>query len=263
MGKLDSNVRSASSVDTNICSSSNQVVESSDILDTETFVEESFVVDDEELIFDKIMSCLGANHANTLIELDIIRACITERNLRKLEEEIPQNPAAKLSQQNPHTLIEMLVDAGALERIIASEAEQTLPSQPDDFHADGAEDTTSSLDAVLPEDEELPHDYLLRATPAGLKALEEYKPTKRFSEICLEEPSSYLQVYGRVLELCENGARREDIEKDLDAYEAMHTPKVVYAGHFISNLETVGGIAWQDGLWRTTEHGQHIKALCC
>ena len=108
-----------------------------------------------------------------------------------------------------------------------------------------------SPSAELPDQ---PVDYLLHTTEAGRAALDEFEPTKRFSELLAVEPDGYGDAYGRVL------ASKAAIEEALAGHPALSFPKQIYSGYFISKLETVDGISW-DGAWRTTEAGQRMRAL--
>lgn len=245
-----------------------------------------FEVDQEEFIFNNIMSCLGANHANTLAELEVLRACREERPYREVEDEVAALPVMGLTQQSAHTLVELLVAAGGLERIPVEdpqgaelEGADALVT-PDDAKATiagaGMADAVAELeeagegwqpvvDATYPAPpsrEGLPEDYRLALTPAGRRALDEYEPTKRFQELVADEPATYLDAYRVVLEVSAPGAKRADIEGALRGHPALSSPKTVYAGYFISRLETVNGIEWRDGCWNTTAYGRQMRELC-
>ena len=84
---------------------------------------------------------------------------------------------------------------------------------------------------------------------------------KRFNRMLAGEPSTYHDIYRKVLTLCESGQTMDDIESALVSEPAMRVPKTVYAGHFVSNLETVGGIAWEQNRWKTTTHGLQMASL--
>ena len=89
---------------------------------------------------------------------------------------------------------------------------------------------------------------------------DEFEPAKRFGELLAGEPEGYRSAYDTVLACCEEGASKAAIEAALAGHPALAFPKQVYPGYFISKLETVDGISW-DGVWRTTEAGQRMRAL--
>lgn len=175
-----------------------------------------------------------------------------------------------LTTQTPHALYAMLLKCGAVEAIEVPEEQGahagSLPSDgagsagaADAADVDGGADVAvaDSPSAELPDQ---PVDYLLHTTEAGRAALDEFEPTKRFSELLAVEPDGYGDAYGRVLALCETGASKAAIEEALAGHPALSFPKQIYSGYFISKLETVDGISW-DGAWRTTEAGQRMRAL--
>ena len=220
---------------------------------------------------------LNANHANTLPMLEILRAFEPgkPRAYREFEDEVYDLPVMNLSHQNAHTLSLMLVKCGALEQIFveeetgkgacdiqeASDSEKAAASSQESVEAfiESFEDEPADNKAL----EDKPVDYLLAITPAGSAALETFEPTKRYGRMLAAEPDSYREVYKEVLNMCMSGSKIPDIEDKLETMEALHEPKRVYAGHFISNLETVAGITWDEaaGLWKTTESGKNMAAL--
>ncbi len=226
---------------------------------------------------------LTANHANTLPMLEILRACDSDefRPYREIEDEVYDLPVMQLSHQNAHTLSLLLVECGALEQTFVEEepAGAVPASDSPDAGADAAPAVpavpaapgsgfpdAAAADAPAPAGRQLedqPVDYLLGITAAGRAALDTFEPTKRYQRMMAGEPAGYREVYRAVLSLCEQGMRMDDIEARLAGMPAMRTPKVVYAGHFVSNLETVDGIAWDDAarLWKTTSHGLTMATL--
>ena len=172
--------------------------------------------------------------------------------------------------QTPHALYAMLLKCGAVEAIEVPEEQGahagSLPSDgagsagaADAADVDGGADVAVA-DSPFAELPDQPVDYLLHTTEAGRAALDEFEPTKRFSELLAVEPDGYGDAYGRVLALCETGASKAAIEEALAGHPALSFPKQIYPGYFISKLETVDGISW-DGAWRTTEAGQRTRAL--
>ena len=133
--------------------------------------------------------------------------------------------------------------------------------------AEAPEDDAAAADAEAVEAHaetgdlpDQPTDYLLAITDLGREALDEFEPAKRFGELLAGEPEGYRSAYDTVLACCEEGVSKAAIEAALAGHPALAFPKQVYPGYFISKLETVDGISW-DGVWRTTEAGQRMRAL--
>lgn len=106
-----------------------------------------------------------------------------------------------------------------------------------------------------------PIDYLLRITEAGRRALAEFDPVARFTDLVSAEPEGYLDAYVAVLDVCADadGASLRQVEQALAGHPALATPKRIYPTYFVSKLETVEGIAW-DGTWRITPAGERMLA---
>lgn len=203
--------------------------------------------------YDKVREALLANRANTLALLGCLRAVPEPVPFREAEAAVAGTPALSLTMQNPHALFDILMKCGA----VASEA---VPEVAAEAQSDGA--APEAVAAVQDGEEALPDkpvDYTLCITDWGRRALAEFEPTKRFTELMADEPEGYADAYARVLARCEQGASKAQIEAELEGHVALAYPKQIYPGYFISKLETVDGITW-DGLWRTTDAGRRMAA---
>jgi hypothetical protein len=195
-----------------------------------------------------VVSCLNSNHANMLPLLEVLRTCRTPRSYREVEDQVYEHPIMHMSHQNPHVLSQMLIDCGALEVIPVEE-------EPADT---SVKQTLDAPDVRRAELEDQPTDHLLAITDAGSAALAGFEPAKRFFEMMEEEPEGYGAAYKEVLKCCLDGARMETIESMLRGHPALHEPKTVFAGYFVSKLESVAGIAWVEDRWVTTEAGKQM-----
>lgn len=210
-----------------------------------------------------VISCLKANRANTLALLEVLRACEQERPYREVEDEVDALPIMHMSHQNAHVLINLLVDAGGLERIAVEGAcEEGICGSTDACKSTDEADAHEGPSVEGELNADVPDDYHIVITPAGSCALAEFEPTKRFSELVAHEPAIYGQAYRLVLETCEAGVRREAVECALRDNPCLSNPKPIYPGYFISKLEAVGGIAWEENAWHTTPAGLRMKDLC-
>ncbi len=120
----------------------------------------------------------------------------------------------------------------------------------------------SEVPASAPAPADQPVDFLLATTPVGRAVLAEYDVAARLERLVASEPEGYLDAYLVVLDACEGeGATLKQIEAALCGHPALSSPKRVYAGYFISKLETVGAIAWRDA-WHITDDGRRaLEAL--
>lgn len=203
----------------------------------------------EEVVhtYAEVRAAVTANRANTLALLGCLREVLEARPFREAEAAVEGSRAMALTMQNPHALYAILLKCGAVE---------SIPVPEDDAAAAEAVEAHAEAGDLLDQ----PTDYLLRTTDLGRAALAEFEPAKRFEELLAAEPEGYRSAYGAVLACCEAGASKAAIEEALAGHPALAFPKPIYPGYFISKLETVDGISW-DGVWRTTEAGQRMRAL--
>lgn len=210
----------------------------------------------EEVVhtYAEVRAAITANRANTLALLGCLREVLEARPFREAEAAVEGSRAMALTMQNPHALYAILLKCGAVESIPVPEDDAAIAEAPEDDAA--AADAHAEV-GDLPDQ---PTDYLLAITDLGREALDEFEPAKRFGELLAGEPEGYRSAYDTVLACCEEGASKAAIEAALTGHPALAFPKQVYPGYFISKLETVDGISW-DGVWRTTEAGQRMRAL--
>lgn len=210
----------------------------------------------EEVVhtYGEVRAAVTANRANTLALLGCLREVLEARPFREAEAAVEGSRAMALTMQNPHALYAILLKCGAVESIPVPEDDAAIAEVPED---DAAAADAHAEAGDLPDQ---PTDYLLAITDLGREALDEFEPAKRFGELLAGEPEGYRSAYDTVLACCEEGASKAAIEAALTGHPALAFPKQVYPGYFISKLETVDGISW-DGVWRTTEAGQRMRAL--
>lgn len=210
----------------------------------------------EEVVhtYAEVRAAITANRANTLALLGCLREVLEARPFREAEAAVEGSRAMALTMQNPHALYAILLKCGAVESIPVPEDDAAIAEVPED---DAAAADAHAEAGDLPDQ---PTDYLLAITDLGREALDEFEPAKRFGELLAGEPEGYRSAYDTVLACCEEGASKAAIEAALTGHPALAFPKQVYPGYFISKLETVDGISW-DGVWRTTEAGQRMRAL--
>lgn len=162
---------------------------------------------------------------------------MTRMPYREAEAILADMPIMDMSLQNPHALVGILIESGGIEAI----------------------DVPEPLCQAGESKEDQPVGYLLETTDAGRSALRRFEPVERFAEMVVEEPDGYAEAYAMVLRQCEEGARLSDIETALQGFESLEHPKRVYPQYFVSRLETVGGLVWNDS-WHTTDDGRRMLA---
>lgn len=184
---------------------------------------------------ESIVACVQANRANSLPLLACLHACETNAQpYRDVERALAGEPIMRMSTQNVHVLMDMLIEAGGIEATAFDEGE----------------DGERSADQ--------PAECRVKTTEAGCAAMARLEPVSRFAELLVGEPHGYEDAYKRVLSACVHGASRAEVEATLAGHPALTNPKVVYPSYFISKLETIGGLSW-DGIWRTTESGSRMS----
>lgn len=176
---------------------------------------------------EEIISCMTKNMAHALAFRECLVACKEERPYREVEAELEASKAMTSCTQTPHTLIGLLVEHGAIEKIVVEEE----PHQGDQ-----------------------PVDYMLRTTEQGAQAAERLDPAVQLGKLVERQPEEIACLYRKVLEACGEGAKLDDVKRAIGASVMLPEGKMVYAEYFVSKLETAGGLMW-DGAWRTTEAG--------
>lgn len=184
---------------------------------------------------ESVVACVQANRANSLPLLACLHACqATVQPYRDVERVLAGEPRMRMSTQNVHVLMDMLIEAGGIEAVALDE---------------GGDEGHSA---------DQPADYGVKTTEAGCAAMARLEPVSRFAELLAGEPHGYKDAYKRVLSACMHGASRAEVESALAGHPALTNPKVVYPSYFISKLETIGGLSW-DGVWHVTESGSRMS----
>ena len=139
--------------------------------------------DEAAATVDAIVKRLNANRANTLALCAVLSVCEQRMPYRDAEALIDERPELSLSTQNAHALLRIMVDCCGVDAV----------EVPEPAYAPGE------------EKQDRPIDYTVQTTAAGLAALAQFEPTRRFGETLRDEPAAYAQTYAIVLALCEDG----------------------------------------------------------
>lgn len=189
-------------------------------------------------IVDDIVAHIQSNHANALPFCACLETCCNRMPYRQAEDCLNSQLVMDTSLQNAHALIAIMLQAGAIRSIPVDEPQPLQNEQLQDQ----------------------PTDYLLETTEAGKDALAQFEPLQRFRDLIESEPAIYAQAYRRILDCCQCGSKLSDIEQMLKGNEALVNPKLVYPQYFVSKLETIGGLVWDDS-WNTTAAGTRMLAV--
>jgi hypothetical protein len=195
---------------------------------------------------DRVIAAVTKQPLHREIHYRTLGFCRERRALAEVEEEIATCPEFKFATQNPYRLISFLADAGGLDRLELDDDGQIL---------------TAERKAGLSEDEidDLVSWYAYVTTAAGVAAFDELDPRKRISEL-LGSMSEHTDTLAQVLEFCEASRTYKEIEdllesSGLDWSGTESDETAVHPSFFVSTLERVGALAWNDG-WLATDEGR-------
>ncbi len=174
--------------------------------------------------------------------------CRERRALTDIEEEIASYPEFQYATQNQYRLISFLADAGGLDLFELD---------------DGGEIVTDERKAGLSEDEidDLVASYAYLTTAAGEAAHEQLAPRKRMLEL-LDTTPEHAGTITAILEFCTSSRTYEEIEDLLAGSSTVSSgtspeEAAVHPSYFVSNLERVGAVVWNDG-WLLSDEGRVI-----
>ena len=186
----------------------------------------------------------------------ILVFCQESRDLNEIEEKITTFAEFKKAATSQYHLIEVLENAGGLERF-------ELDEEGDLVTLDRKEGLTED------EIDDLVWSYAFMTTPAGVAVVEQHTPRARIIELlnlvperkdtyvelldfCSEEPRTYNEICGLL-------KGRDALVRFVDGEPQTMQPSV-----FVDKLEAAGGMEWRDG-WVLTEEGraylEELRAL--
>jgi len=173
--------------------------------------------------------------------------CLESRDLNVIEEKIATFPGFKKAATSQYHLIEVLENAGGLERFeLDEEGDLVTPDRKKGLTEDEIDDLVWS--------------YAFMTTPAGAAVVEQHTPRARIIELlglvpdrkepyidlldfCSQEPRTYNEICGLL-------TGRPSLVRLIDG-----EPQVMQPSVFVDKLEAAGGMEWRDG-WVLTEEGR-------
>lgn len=220
-----------------------------------------------------LVACMTKSKVDMLPLCACLEACVEERPYREVEKELALRPIMRRSNQTPHVLIGLLVEAGGIERIEVPEDEaeaeaagaQGASAGSTSSAGDANADPLADVPEVQEEAPDLPIDYQLKTTELGRAALKMFDADLMLSHLLSSEPEEFRAAYCTVLSCCKGGASLSEVRSAIGATKVVAAQggadgkaKSVYPEYFVSKLETAGALLW-DAAWQTTESG--LRAL--
>lgn len=173
--------------------------------------------------------------------------CEEVRPLREIEEKIATFAEFKGAANSQYHFIEVLEEAGGLERFeLDEEGEVVTPDRKEGLTDDEIDDLVWS--------------YAFMTTPAGLAVVEQHAPRARIIELLglvPERKGAYIEL----LEFCAeeprtyNEIRQLFVGRDVLVRLVNGEPQTMQPSVFVDKLEAAGGVEWRDG-WVLTDEGR-------
>ena len=179
--------------------------------------------------------------------LRAIACCADEpRQMDEIAADVNEAYPTKTSVYDVPQIVQLLVRAGALERI------ETLD---DAFEAEAREQTDETNDGFITVTPAPPSFY--RATQAGLDAVSERVSERRVVKTITEE-SRYIPLYERIFALVsrEGGSATKELDQAIDSDPLCEEPRR-FCGYFLGRLEEAGAVRWRDS-WVLTDLGRAV-----
>ncbi len=156
----------------------------------------------------------------------------------------------RYSDQAPATIIDMLVDAGALTKICVDNAGNDIPA---------AKLASLSEDQV----DDLVRSYALQSTAAAVRVIGAMHPEDLLNELFEKHPDR-VAFYRGTLEACRKPQSFKDLEALLADVKNLpssneYSSLPLYPSAIVGALEKAGGLVWEDA-WFTTDAGDAMLA---
>ena len=181
----------------------------------------------------------------------VLTYCQESRGLQEIEHEVTTYAGFKHAANSPYHFIEVLENAGGLERFeLDDEGEVVTPERKEGLTDDEIDDLVAS--------------YAFMTTPVGMAVVEQHTPRARIIELLNLVPERK-DAYIELLEFCSDEPRTynevSQLFKGRDVLVRIvdGEPQTMQPSVFIDKLEAAGGIEWRDG-WVLTEEGKSYLA---
>lgn len=209
----------------------------------------------DDVTFSRQVAKLTAAVARQPLQREILYKvlvyCQESRGLQEIEHEVTTYAAFKHAANNPYHFIEVLENAGGLERFeLDDEGEVVTPERKEGLTDDEIDDLVAS--------------YAFMTTPVGMAVVEQHTPRARIIELLNLVPERK-DAYIELLEFCSEEPRTynevSQLFKGRDVLVRLvdGEPQTMQPSVFIDKLEAAGGIEWRDG-WVLTEEGKSYLA---
>ena len=203
-----------------------------------------------------------------------VRVCADPKTLEEAAADLEALYPQGTSVYPATRIIELLAEAGALERIDPDQPED--PDTPEDGAAEAAESSSVSpaddaagderIESISWDEADLEFDEVEPAEPsiyvateAGLAAIEEHWSADAAAKVVADEPQ-YRTIYKRVLDLCAEpgGKTKVEIADEIDGDPLLQEPRR-WCQYFLEKLRETNALEW-DGTWTVTDIGANLLA---
>ena len=177
--------------------------------------------------------------------------CTESRPLAEIEQQIASYPEFKHAANNPYHFVQVLENAGGLERFeLDEEGEVVGPERKEGLTEDEVDDLVAG--------------YAFMTTAVGLAVVEQHTPRARIIELLNLVPER-ADTYIELLDFCSEEPRTySEISQLLKGRPALvrmvdGEPQTMQPSVFVDKLEAAGGMVWRDG-WVLTDEGRAYLA---
>lgn len=211
-----------------------------------------------------------------------IRVCTEPKTLEEASAELEEKYPQGTSVYTAARIIELLCDAGALDRIDPEEPAGEEDAN-NDFHMDADASASAmaniqpenTLPASEPQDDDridcisldqvdLQYDEVEPAAPSlyvatedGLAAIEERWNASLATKVVIDEPQ-YMPIWKKLLSMCaeDGGKTKNEIANEIDADPLLQEPRR-WCQYFIEKLKDANAIEWKEA-WVITDIGMEL-----
>lgn len=200
----------------------------------------------QDAAFETLTRTLTKQPLHTEIYRKTLLSCRAPKTMEQIEDEIERFAEFGNATQSQGHFLDVLVDAGALERIELDESGEAISFE----RKEGlSEDELEDLVAT----------WLFMTTPLGERYARENSPERRMAALFDEKPD-LVPLYQILLAWCAQPRSYTEISSFVSQQTSLSDQiatsiRDLDASTFVSELEKAGGLVW-DGGWIVTEEGE-------
>ncbi|MBE6465570.1 hypothetical protein [Denitrobacterium detoxificans] len=196
---------------------------------------------------DSVLRCVASQNSLREPLYKVLAHCTEERLFSQVESFIQQLDESRFGHllQTPHTMVQMLVNAGGLAKTPVDEMGEPLGEE------------------ALADPDVVPADYLVVDTEAGLVVVDLIAPQRRLEALLAYRPHRK-GTYLAMLAFCREPRTFSEIKEFYESAEGfakdtVHEHHTLAPDFYIDKLASAGGLVWQ-GAWVITPAGEDALA---